>query len=360
MLREVLAGEGGDSTISHIYIGRVRDAFAELLKERVRKLLQARVSVAAMQKDVLRPTVYLTHIHDEASMRFRSFEQANVATAIDGPVLNRGRYSKVQNNAVLIGVGDQGKLEWPTELQPLMRKDGSTIATAIVSAVAGALEAAAAAVDARGARPVTFLHMLIGDGVNTNENAAKKVLQHFMFDQRHPKLKYRLLVWKCASHQANLVVAVAISGKVSGDVLRQSELCATLSRLYKYLVPSYLPEFSMTLRNLVASTFVMSCDTDSAATVAHQEMTKKLVALYGERVLPPELTRIRNRDLGAMQHVAPAGASFEVARKDMYDVLMKLVWIVEERPVVTRLFLFAPCCFALCRMFLLKLPVELF
>jgi virulence-associated protein VagC len=44
----------------------------------------------------------------------------------------------------------------------------------------------------------------------------------------------------------------------------------------------------------------------------------------------------------------------------MFDLLLRLVWLVEEKPVVTRFFLFAPCCFALLRMVLLGLPADVF
>ena len=44
----------------------------------------------------------------------------------------------------------------------------------------------------------------------------------------------------------------------------------------------------------------------------------------------------------------------------MFDTLLRLTWLVEEKPVVTRFFLFTPCCFALFRMKLLSMPSCLF
>ena len=76
--------------------------------------------------------VFVCHVHDEASMRYRSYNFQEDA----GVTFNRGRYSKVQNNAVTVYVGtEESGVEWFTELQPLGRKDGSTLATAIAAVV---------------------------------------------------------------------------------------------------------------------------------------------------------------------------------------------------------------------------------
>ena len=108
----------------------------------------------------------------------------------------------------------------------------------------------------RKAKSVRILHLISGDGLNTNENAVKRVLSHFLLNQSAGNLvQYRVMVWKCASHQANLVVLVAITGSLAKGPTQSSDLCGTLSRLYKYLVPSYLDEFTAQLRNYVVASF---------------------------------------------------------------------------------------------------------
>lgn len=42
----------------------------------------------------------------------------------------------------------------------------------------------------------------------------------------------------------------------------------------------------------------------------------------------------------------------------MCEVLLRQVLVVEEKPVVTRVFLFAPCCFAFLRMSMLGLSSD--
>ncbi len=118
-----------------------------------------------------------------------------------------------------------------------------------------------------------FVHMLVGDGVNTNENSAKRVLQRCLVNLQKNNIEYRLLVWKCSSHQSNLVVMVAIVGCLMTNVLDSNVLCATLSRLYKYLTPAYLDEFTASLRDLVVSSFTMCHDFRSDETERCQEVS---------------------------------------------------------------------------------------
>jgi hypothetical protein len=72
----------------------------------------------------------------------------------------------------------------------------------------------------------------IAGGINTNENAGKRLLFHIgQQTAARPILVYRLLVWKCVSHQSNLVVLVAIAGRLVNNALEPCDLCGTLSRL---------------------------------------------------------------------------------------------------------------------------------
>ena len=161
-LRELFkASDGNRAILSHSYIIRARDAFVEMLK-----YVSANQVKAAVVAEHPQP-IFVTHIHDEASMRFRSLDQdANN---------NRGLYSKIQNNAVTVSIGATN-IEWPTELQPLASKDGQTLATAMLEVMENLLAPMRAGVAASPDAGRYVVHLLIGDGVNTNENAAKKLL----------------------------------------------------------------------------------------------------------------------------------------------------------------------------------------
>jgi hypothetical protein len=361
-LRDMLSADG-IAAIGHSSVAKVRDAFAESLKCFVKQKVAAEVAVGVIEnRGKANHTFYALHVHDEALMRFRSYDKVDVEAfggCANGPVFSRGRYSKVQNNAISVFTSPGAKpIDWLSELQPLARKTGLTVATAICTSIEEVVEACMLNLQAD--TPLRFLHLLVGDGVNTNENSAKRVLQRCLVNLQKNNIEYRLLVWKCSSHQSNLVVMVAIVGCLMTNVLDSNVLCATLSRLYKYLTPAYLDEFTASLRDLVVSSFTMCHDFRSDETERCQEVSRKLVALYGDHVLPHSLIRLRNKDLSRMEHLCPEGTDITTVRKAMFDLLLRLVWLVEEKPVVTRFFLFAPCCFALLRMILLGLPVTIF
>ena len=76
-------------------------------------------------------TLFLQHVHDEASMRLRSYDPQLPHRTV------RGRSSKVQNNSMTV-IFPADELKWPTELQPLGKKDGPTLTHALASIAAEA------------------------------------------------------------------------------------------------------------------------------------------------------------------------------------------------------------------------------
>ena len=172
-------------------------------------------------------------------MRFRSYDKVAVESflpAQEDVIFNRGRHTKIQNNLINVSAGHSSdSVDFYTELQPLSRKDGQSFASAIISAVKGPLDAIQVGLDARGAKAVKVLHFLIGDGINTNENAGKKVLHHFTQGAgRNVQIQYRFV-----GNTADLI----------SNPLEASDLCTTFSKLYKYLVRAYLDELLGSLVN---------------------------------------------------------------------------------------------------------------
>lgn len=219
------------AAISHVYAGKVRDSFAEILKDLTKERLSSAIGSAPLDgRGAVACAVYVAHIHDEAIMRFRSYDRVAVeAFGSDGqgPVFSRGRYSKVQNTSLHITLGSSLKsMEWYSELQALSRKDACTLATALMLTVDEVLRVCKKAVQDRGARRAKIIHLMVGDGIPTNEAAAKRLLHQYSIKKAWgPEVQYRLLVWKCASHQSNLVVLVAIAGRMVADAVEQDDLC---------------------------------------------------------------------------------------------------------------------------------------
>ena len=136
-------------------------------------------------------------------------------------------------------------MEWYSELQPLMKKDGQTIATAIISAISDIVDLACKSAPDPAFR---FLHLIVGDAINTNENAMKRVLFHFRHIAQARGFRYFCLVWKCGSHQSNLVAVVAVCGVFRSKPQDNDSLTANCVCFYKYLAPDNCEEFGHNLR----------------------------------------------------------------------------------------------------------------
>ena len=123
---------------------------------------------------------------------------------------SRSRSSKIQDNVIRV-VSGKTVLSWFSEIQALSRKDADTLATAIIQAVSPIISLAIAASE-QGRRKQRIIHCLTGDGVNTNEAASKRTFSHYTANLP-AQVSYYLLVWRCATHQANLATVIGICGK---------------------------------------------------------------------------------------------------------------------------------------------------
>ena len=355
----------GEAVISHSYVERSRDALCEVIKHLNREQLAGRAAVGIVAGSRLQ--IHMMHLHDEAAMTLKSYVDTEAASLQIGsgyrPQLRRGRASVVQNNYVSLSLGGE-TMRWLTELQPLMKKNAPTLATAIIAVVQSVLDVVVAAAPASRGTSLTvrLCHLLVGDGVSTNEAAAKRVLKHFReFRSARDgvRLEYTLLVWRCASHQGNLVVHVAICGCVVGEPVRNSDLCGTCVRLYKYLMVSYIEEFAANLRLYLLRSVELHVGTLDANIVSLRDQALRLQELYGHGVLPDELLEVYNIGLQCPLHACSPTALVEAVRRRFYDTLYKLVLLIEERPVVTRFWTFTNCVWALCRMKILDLPSDI-
>ena len=126
--------------------------------------------------------------------------------------LRRGRYSNVQNNVVRVTLGRASQyrgVPWFTPLQPLAHKDGKTLATAILQVILPLVKMCLDSKTSVAKDKPRVLHLLIGDGINTNEYAARIVF-NFILNNEAYFAKYFLVLWKCCSHKVNLCIMVAI------------------------------------------------------------------------------------------------------------------------------------------------------
>ena len=202
------------------------------------------------------------------------------------------------------------------------------------------------------------IHVLTGDGVATNLAAARRLFK--AMSSTNQPVSYRLMCWPCASHQCNLVVQIAVCGKLMRDPANGHGLCGTLSRLYKYLCPAYFEEFSDSIKTYLLSDCAVTLP-DKCKQEAHRQAVEGLIALYGEETLPEEVTSLWNISLDAPVHAcAESDISMPVLRGRFLMVLQKQVLKVDEHPVVTRFWTFGSAVMSLLRVMLLNLPLSIF
>ena len=305
------------------------------------------------------PPIFITHVHDEAAMRLLSFGLEDSSGLNVPRRLARGRSSKVQNQCISISCKDND-IQWYSELIPMAKKDGPTVALAMSMPIGEIMEALAAGLKHNlvGCKSLRVIHLVVCDGVETNHNAVNRVMAYFEAHAPRANVRYSIVVFRCASHIANLVVMVAICGKATAKPLDVSALCGTCSRMFKYLIPDYMTEFTANLRQHVLDHFVM-LETDGADSV-HRQRSLALQALYGKEVLPDDIMVLWNRDLSKVEHVRQEGDVAEDIRCEMFVTLHRLILQIQDRPIVTRFWLFTECVFTLARAKLLGLPGSIF
>jgi hypothetical protein len=204
---------------------------------------------------------------------------------------------------------------------------------------------------------VKIVHLVTGDGVGTNDNAMRRILQFFMQAKFKELLHYTLCGWKCASHQANLVIMVAICGQLLQDATQRDSLCGSCVRFFKFLVPDHAEEYKAAMRDFVDREMVFVDTAPDPATVRER---LNMLELYGDEVFPDSLAELFNCSLGTMHHHCRDDTDRDAVKCKIWTLLCKLIIKVEERPVVTRFWLFASCVFTFMRMKLLRIPSSLF
>ena len=332
-----------ESTVSRAAISKIKDAWIEMYKEMsftsARGLVGTHLA-SAKGPDAVR-AFQLVHVQDEADIRLRSSE------AREGPsVPRRGRASKVQSHVVTLVAGGQRR-EIPTELDALGDKTAPTLATSLEAilrrVVVGVLPQSSAHCSSAREEEVEvwMMHILIGDGIPTNLAAAKLMWASVAERPLGSRVRYFLLVVKCATHQAALTAKAAVTGSfanAAGGELYKS-MCGTAVRLFKYLVNDYYEEFCSTARDWVSTQLRVLAHGNGA-----RQLATGLQDLYTAHVIPDEMLSLWNCGLGSLSHVLDEG-------KDPAEQRATLVWRfsqfligtllkVDSRPTLTRFFTF--------------------
>ena len=350
-----------------------KDAFAEVVKEQASVGIKTHAGTAAAALASTAASgarlgcATFLHIHDEASLRLRSRD------AVEGG-LGRGQTSKVQQHVVRLWLARGAGLHVPTELDALSNKTARVLATSLLRVLLPVIETVSAGytavASAVGAPEQWFVHMLVGDGVPTSQAAAKIVLA-YMRQHKPASLRYFMFTTKCALHQAQLSAASAVSGRAAalgarntaalcaGDnALEDAQridnsahrlICATTTRLAKYLIRDYYTDFCASLACLTSRLVVAAGEDDPAA----KRKWADLERLYGEGVFPRGLLAILNLGLDRWEHrvlpgdLAASAPDASLAEANevqgrLRKLLQRRLLVVDEHPTLSRMFTFRP------------------
>lgn len=184
------------NVISHTYVGHVKDCFCELVKQLSREELSWAASAhpASTEQPAMSKPFFF----------------------VSGRIV-RGRSSKIQNQSVIVSFGDVWQ-EWFVELVALMRKDGASIAETLINTTKDVVQTLTS-FSSGSWTELRLIQLLVGDSINTNANAAKRVWNFFNAQEGmgRARIKYGLLYFHCATHIVNLVVMVAIVGEILAE-----------------------------------------------------------------------------------------------------------------------------------------------
>jgi len=251
------------------------------------------------------------------------------------------------------------------ELEALGDKSSPTLATSfervLRSVVAHTLPQPQA-----GMPEVWLIHILIGDGIATNEKAAKILWACIAQQQLNPGTRYFLLVLKCATHQTGLSAKSSVIGRAAATGAGGGELYKTItgvaSRLFKFVICDYFEEFVFSVREWVVQKLVVQAaeEEDVAATSA----AKALQRLYTEHVVPREMLRLWNNGFGSMRHRLEPGENPDAERprvvNEFVQWIVKHLLHVDSHPTLSRFFTFRGCIDRMLTMSLIDMPKHAF
>lgn len=338
------AEEGGEGMpmVSRSYISTIRDAFVEVLKqfnaEELSSTLAAYMRQAegtsASPSSIGAVPLVLLHVHDEASMRLRSRIDPFQAKP------SRSRSSKIQQHAITVHIGEH-KVGVLSELEALLDKSAGTLATSLDRALRQVCDALAMR-DAHGPE-IWVVHIIVGDGVATNEAASRRVLQRARDEPISGATKYFMASLKCAAHQASLAAKTATVGAGARVGVGQTEdgmraanqTCGAAVRLFKYLLAEYWDEFVAATRSYITENLRILPSAHSQADQVDE--AHGLQVLYTQSVVPTEVLCILNNGL-VFEHVADFAAEShsqeesEAIINSLSDCLTQHVFHVDEHP----------------------------
>ena len=212
-----------------------------------------------------------------------------------------------------------------------------------------------------------FLHILLGDGVGTNEAAAKTLWKMALDAPIGPKVRYFLVVLVCAAHTASLATGAVVQGRaaVLGDHTNSKlheATCGVVARLFKFVLPDYWGEILHETKEWVRRKLVVLSweqrEPESESAV------RRLQQLYTKHVISDSCCELLNGGLNPPTHICAPGVDPETVRAKLatrvYEYIVKELYVVDEKPTLTRMFTYRDCVDHCLTLSLLNVPAGCF
>jgi hypothetical protein len=171
----------------------------------------------------------------------------------------------VQQHVATLHFAGQVPVRWFTELDALADKTAKVLAHSLHRVVVDVCAAIVQGITCGSTIPAWFIHVLVGDGVNTNQAAAGLLLAWIRKPELPGGLRYFLILAKCSNHQVHLALSSAVCGRAaelsaqhlsaysvlstaqrvvcSKQHKAQKQICGAIVRLFKFLVSDYYTQF---------------------------------------------------------------------------------------------------------------------
>ena len=329
---------------------------------------QTRAATAATGASGAFVGVFMSHVQDEAELRLLSSD----ASSRPGQP-RRSRTSKVQMHVVQISC--EGRTwDMPTELEGLADKTAATLATSFEKLLLTMLRTLVPCRQEqdgshRRRTEIWFVHTLIGDGIATNEAAAKILLA--IASTEHTvtqRVRYFLLLGKCGTHQAALSAKTGVIGRAAakaaaaaGEGKEFEFVTATCVRLFKYVVPQYYEDLANSAERWIRENVTAVVPPPPQAAGQPQATLARLQALYTKHVIPDALLQLWSDGAApTLQTYLRVGEDIEAGTQRIRDewlaFLTTRLFHVDAHPTLTRFFTFRGCVDRLLTLSLLRFP----
>jgi len=292
-------------------------------------------------------------VQDEAALRLRSYDPR------DGPLIpRRGRASKVLQHCVTVIAGDQ-KQDIATDMEALSDKTAATLCTSLEKVVRSVFEH----IKVEQGHEIWVCHILIGDGIGTNGAAAKILWSCLVEQPLGTRVRYFLMLVRCATHSAALSTKAGVIGLLASTFGTElhDRLTGTAVRMYKYVFNDYYEEFCNSIRDWVPMDLVV-CRADELGHQGSQAL--HLRELYSEHVIPDDMLRLLNGNIIELKHHVQGDQNPIDLRPGLVGFisqrLVRFLLSPDSHPTLSRFFTFRGCIDRMLTMSLLDMPRKAF